>query len=87
MTHVFCSRDEFNAHVLETALKVHQTLQGSRNDVALSAVLVTAGAALEKFGTQQPESTPTNVLLLIALIRDVTGDIADYAVTPRARES
>lgn len=87
MAGFFVSRNEFITHTLETALKIHRVLQGERNDVALSAVLAIAGSTAEKFANLDPDSTPANVLLLIALIREVSDDIADYAVAPRTRES
>jgi hypothetical protein len=87
MTNDFYTADAFMEAVLDTATTVHRCLKGSRNDVALSALLVTVGAALERFGAMQPETTPPNILMLLALIREVVSDIAAYAIDSQTRES
>lgn len=87
MARIFASQEEFAETVLSTATTLQRALKGSRNDVALSALLITAGAAMERFASQDRPSTPDNVVLLIALLKDVIGDIAEYAVSCQQRES
>lgn len=87
MSLVFTSQEEFAEAVLAVVVTLGRTLVGHRNDVALTALLVSAGSSIEKFATQQPNTTPENVILLIALLKEVVGDIAEYAVVAPARES
>jgi hypothetical protein len=83
----FSSHEEYSDLVLSVAVTLQHTLQGNRNDVALSVLLVAAGATMEKFARIDAHTTPENVILLIALIREVLSDIAIYALTPDVRES